>query len=135
MLISSLRSMQSHLFHLYLSRPLFNEQTLFRRFTGDMIVEDYLLSSATMSLVYNPWADMYRVIVQADTQAVSVCIPLSPRQLEDLMSNKGVGSKQFAAYFLVRGMQGTEVVKSSIKLNNLVLSGTEQELHQVLLLK
>jgi len=98
-------------------------------------MEDYLLSSATMSLIYDPWGDMYRVIVQADTQSVSVCIPLSPRQLEDLMANKDAGSKQFAAYFLVRDMEGTEVVKSSIKLNNLVPSGTKQELHQVLSIK
>jgi len=124
--------MQSHLFCLYLTRPLFGEHTLFRRSAGDMIVRDYLLPSATISLVYSPGTDVYRVILLAGSRAVSACMPLSPRQLEDLMTNQNAGSKQFSTYFLVRDVEGTEVVQSSVRLDELGPSGTGLGLHPLL---
>jgi hypothetical protein len=132
LILSSLCSMQSHLFHLYLTRPFFGEQTLFRRFAGNMIVQDHLLPSATISLVYSPRTDAYRFILLASTQAVSVGMPLSPRQLEDLMTNQNAGSKQFSAYFLIRDTEGTEVIGSSAKLDELVPSGIGVGLHPLL---
>lgn len=91
--------MQSHLFHLYLASPLFGEHILFHRFAGDMIVQDNLLLSSTISLVYNPETDAYRIILLADTRAVSVYMPLSPSQLEGLVTDHNAGSKQFPAYW------------------------------------
>ena len=127
--------MQSHLFQLYLTRPLFGEQTLFRHFAGNMIVQDHLLPSATLSLLYSPGTDAYRVILLAGTQAASVCMPLSPKQLEDLMVDQSAGSKQLSAYFLVTDMEGTEVVGSSVRFDELVPSGTGVDLHPLLSIK
>jgi hypothetical protein len=123
---------QSHLFYLYLTRSLFGEHTLFRHFAGNMIVQDHLLPSATISLIYSPGTDAYRVILLAGTRAVSICIPLSPRQLEDLMTNRNAGSKQFSAYLLVRDTDGTEVVRSSVRFDELVPKETGIWLHPLL---
>ncbi|KAH8702877.1 hypothetical protein GQ44DRAFT_717143 [Phaeosphaeriaceae sp. PMI808] len=131
-LLSSLHSMQSHLFHLYLTRPLFGEHILFLRFVGDMAVRDNLLPSATISLVYSPETDAYRVILLADTRAASVCMPLSPRQLEGLMTDQNAGTQQYPAYFLVRDMNGIEVVSGSVRLDELVPSGTGARLYPLL---
>jgi hypothetical protein len=59
-------------------------------------------------------------------------MPLSPRQLEDLMTNQNAGSKQFSTYFLVRNVEGTEVVQSSVRLDELGSSGTGVGLHPLL---
>lgn len=45
------------------------------------------------------------------------------------MTNQNAGSKQFSAYFLVRDTEGTEVVESSVRFDELVPKGTGVELH------
>jgi hypothetical protein len=112
--------MQSHLFHLYLTSPLFGEHVLFHRLVGDMLVQDYSLPAATLSLVYCARADSYRILLLADTRTASVCMPLTPRQLEGLIMDENGRSNQFPVYFLIRGMHGVEVVSGSIRLDELV---------------
>lgn len=96
-------------------------------------MQDYLLSSATLLLVYSPEPDTYRVILQADTQAVGVCMPLSSRQLEGLITGKASETRQFSIYFLVKEMDGVEVVGSSMRFDELVPSKTGAELYPSLL--
>lgn len=45
------------------------------------------------------------------------------------MTNQNAGSKQFSVYFLVRDTEGTEVVESSVRFDELVPKGTGVELH------
>jgi hypothetical protein len=131
-LLSSLQSMQSHLFNLYLTRPLFGDHVLLHQFAGDMVVRDHLLPSASLSLVYRPESDMYRIILVTATQAVSVCLPLSPRQMDDLLMNKNAGSREYPTYFLIRDMEGTEVVRGRTRIGELVPSTNDGGLHPLL---
>lgn len=80
-------------------------------------MQDHLIPSANMSLVYCPRADAYRVILLANTGAISVCIPLSSRQVEGLIIDEHAGTKQFDAYFLLQDMDGIEVVGKSVQLD------------------
>lgn len=48
------------------------------------------------------------------------------------MANRNTGNKQFPIYFLVRDMEGTEVVSSSARLDELVTSETGVGLHPLL---
>jgi hypothetical protein len=123
--------MQSHLFNLYLTRPLFGDHVLLRRFAGDMVVRDHLLPSASLSLVYRPESDMYRILLVAATQAVSVCLPLSPRQMDDLL-NRNAGSREYPTYFLIRDMEGTEVVRDRTRIGELMSSTNDGGLHPLL---
>jgi hypothetical protein len=116
---SSLESMQSHLFHHYLARPLFGEHTIFRRSMGDMILQGHLLPGATMTLIYSPGKDEYRLILLANTRAASICMPLSPNELQGLMTERNTGSKKFSAYFLIRDMNGSNVMKQQLSFMSL----------------
>jgi hypothetical protein len=98
-------------------------------------VRDHWVSSATLSLVYTPESDGYRIILLADTRAVSVCMPLSARQLEALMTDQSAGSKEYPAYFLVRDMEGTDVARARIRLDELIPCGEGVGLHPLFLMK
>jgi hypothetical protein len=97
-----------------------------------MIVRDHLLPFATLSLVYSPENDTYRIILLADTRAVSICMPLSASQLDGLMKDRNAGTKEYPAFFLVRDVEGTEVVRSSTQLDELVPSANGGGIHPLL---
>lgn len=131
-LLSSFQSMQSHLFSLYLTRPLFGDHILVHKFAGNTVVRNYLLPSASLTLVYTPESDMYRIILAAATKAVGVCLPLSSRQMDDLLMSRNAGSKEYPTYFLSRSMEGTEVVKSSARISELLPSINDGGIHPLL---
>ncbi|KAF2463985.1 uncharacterized protein BDR25DRAFT_362198 [Lindgomyces ingoldianus] len=112
--------MQSNLFHLHLTRHLFGDHILFQRFAGDMVVQDQILPCATLSLVYSPKSDTYRVILISDTRAASVCLPLEPRHLEALITDPSARRKLFSGYFLVKDGKGREVVRASVRFDEVV---------------
>ena len=95
-------------------------------------MRDHLLSSATLSLVYSPENDTYRIILLADTRAVNICMPLSASQLDGLMKDPNAGTKEYPAFFMVRDVGGVEVVRSSTRLGELVSSANGGGIHPLL---
>jgi hypothetical protein len=91
--VDRIKAMQRELFILYLQYPRLGEQVVYQRFVtpptsskqgtkcsvkcvrpiGDLMVRDFYLTDARMSVIRNPTTGMYRLVLLNKLHSVSVC--------------------------------------------------------------